>query len=265
VLLRRCLLSLLLPASILGCAADDAGSGATPGSVTPAPATTVPAATVPATTVPATTVPTATVPVASSTVPSSEPVPPGFSATVAPIDDAVRARMPHAWRPGCPVPLEELRLLTLAHWDLDGQPRTGELVVHESVADDLVTVFRTLWDVGFPITRMELVDVFEADDDRSMAADNTSAFNCREIAGRPGVWSNHAFGRAVDINPLRNPWVRGDQVDPPGGAAYLDRTADVPGLIRDGDVVVAAFAAVGWSWGGHWSTPDYQHFEHAGD
>ena len=260
-MLRRSLLSLLLPVSLLACAGDDGGTAAT--LTTTQPSTTQPSTTRPTGAEPSTTRPTGAEPVASPPVPPDEPVPPGFTATVAAIDDTVRARMPHSWRPECPVPLAELRLLTLAHWDLDGQARTGELVVHESVADDLVTVFEVLWDAGFPIARMELVDVFEADDDRSMAADNTSAFNCREIAGRPGVWSNHAYGRAVDINPLRNPWVRGEQVDPPGGAAYLDRTAAVPGLIRDGDVVVAAFAAVGWSWGGHWSTPDYQHFEHA--
>lgn len=221
-------------------------------------------ATVPPTSAPPVTAPPATAAPATvrpEPVPSTT-VPPAYTASIAPIDDAVRARMPHSWRPGCPVPLEELRLLTLAHWGMDGRARTGELVVHEAVAEDLVAVFGVLWEAGFPIERMELVDVFDGDDDRSMAADNTSAFNCREIDGRPGVWSNHAYGRAVDINPLRNPWVRGDRVDPPGGAAYLDRTAEVPGLIRDGDVVVAAFAAVGWEWGGHWSTPDYQHFEH---
>jgi hypothetical protein len=251
-------LTALMGLSLPACAADEGADRA--------PAAEALANTAPPPAPPVTEPPVASPPasVRPDPVPSTT-VPPAYSATVSPIDDAVRARMPHAWRPGCPVPLEELRLLTLTHWDLDGQARTGELVVHESVADDLVMVFGSLWDAGFPITRMELVDVFEGDDDRSMAADNTSAFNCREIAGRPGVWSNHAYGRAVDINPLRNPWVRGDRVDPPGGAAFLDRTADVPGLIREGDVVVAAFASVGWSWGGHWSTPDYQHFEHAVD
>jgi hypothetical protein len=256
--LRLRLTLLLLPAILVACA-DAAPAPGAASDVVAAPDTTVPDPTEPATTVPAT-----TVPVASPPVPSAEPAP-RFSATVVPIDDTIRARMTHSWRPGCPVPLEDLRLLTLAHWDLEGRARTGELVAHESVADDLVSVFGALWDAGFPIARMELVDVFEGDDDRSMAADNTSAFNCREIAGRPGVWSNHAYGRAVDINPLRNPWVQGDRVDPPGGAAYLDRTADVPGLISDGGVVVAAFAAVGWSWGGDWSNPDYQHFEHVVD
>jgi hypothetical protein len=181
-----------------------------------------------------------------------------------PVDAAVAPRLAASWREGCPVPLEDLRLLTLAHWGYDGQVRTGELVAHADVADDLVAVFGELFAARFPIERMELVDVYGGDDARSMAANNTSAFNCREIDGRPGTWSNHAYGRAVDINPLVNPWVRGDRVDPPEGVAYVDRTVDAPGLIRDGDVVVTAFTSRGWRWGGHWSSSlDHQHFDRA--
>lgn len=170
-----------------------------------------------------------------------------------------------SWRDGCPVDVADLRRIDMAHHDGDGGVTRGSLVVHADHVDDLIGVFERLYEAGFPIERMEPVSAFDADDDASMAANNTSAFNCREIAGRPGVWSQHAYGGAVDINPLVNPWVRGTRVDPPGGAEYVDRDLDVPGLIRAGDVVTEAFAAIGWGWGGDWSaSKDYQHFSHDG-
>jgi hypothetical protein len=108
---------------------------------------------------------------------------------------------------------------------------------------------------------MELVDIYGGDDRRSMQANNTSAFNCRQVDGSPGVLSQHAYGAAVDVNPLVNPWVRGEVVDPPEGRPYADRTQRVTGGIYAGDEVIAAFASVGWSWGGNWTTSkDYQHF-----
>ena len=133
--------------------------------------------------------------------------------------------------------------------------------MHRDHADSLAQVFGVLFDARFPIQSMELVDAFGGDDQRSMQANNTSAFNCREVAYTPGRWSNHAFGQAIDINPLVNPYVKNDFVDPEQGRAYLDRTSDTPGLIKADDVVVQAFAEVGWIWGGTWSSAkDYQHF-----
>lgn len=172
--------------------------------------------------------------------------------------------MPHSWRPGCPVPLDALRLVTLDHWGYDGVEHQGELVVHGDFADALVNVFRALFDARFPIERMQLVDVFGGDDFASTAANNTAAFNCRSVVGRPGAWSEHAYGRAIDVNPLVNPYLGDPRVDDPRFAPYLDRSTDAPGVIRPGDVVVAAFAAGGWKWGGTWSTPDYQHFSVTG-
>jgi hypothetical protein len=184
-----------------------------------------------------------------------------FRAAVQRIDDATAARMTWSWRPGCPVGLDQLRLLSLSHWSDDGAVHQGELVVAAEHADAVVAAFRRLFEVRFPIARMELVDVYQGDDQQSMRANNTSAFNCREIDGSPGVWSQHAYGGAVDINPLVNPWVRGSTVDPPEGRPYADRRTRVAGGIYAGDEVVAAFAAVGWSWGGAWSSGrDYQHF-----
>lgn len=172
--------------------------------------------------------------------------------------------MAASWREGCPVPLEDLRLVELSHWDFDGEVATGEVVVHHDLATSIVTAFRSLFEVGYPIERMELVDVYNAVDDESMAANNTSAFNCRVVSGT-ARWSEHAYGRAIDVNPLYNPYVAGSRIAPPEGAAYADRSIDHPALITADGPVVAAFAEIGWTWGGAWSNAkDYQHFSATG-
>ncbi|QJW35051.1 M15 family metallopeptidase [Cellulosimicrobium protaetiae] len=199
-----------------------------------------------------------------ASAPPAVPQAPVFESTVSEIDAGLAARMtPSSWREGCPVPLSDLRYLTLSHRTFEGGVATGELVVHADVADGVVTVFRTLFDAGYPIRSMRLVDDFGGDDDASMAADNTSAFNCRPVAGTDR-WSEHSFGRAIDVNPVENPWVRGTAVAPPAGAAFVAREP-APGVVLPDDVVVRAFAAAGWSWGGAWESPvDYQHFSTTG-
>lgn len=189
---------------------------------------------------------------------------PDFAVNIRPIDPSIAARMSDSWREGCPVALEDLRLLEVPHIDFAGEVARGELVVHRDVADDVATVFRVLFLVGYPIERMELVDVYGADDNASMEANNTSAFNCRTVAGS-SRWSEHAYGRAIDINPLVNPYVQGRYVAPAAGAAYVDRSAAHPGLITSGDEVIQAFRSIGWEWGGYWtSAKDYQHFSESG-
>ncbi|WP_230313452.1 M15 family metallopeptidase [Nakamurella alba] len=169
--------------------------------------------------------------------------------------------MSTSWRAGCPVPLSELTYLTMTYRGFDGEAHTGEMVVATAVADDVVEVFRQLYAAGFPIARMRLVDDFGGDDDASMAADNTSAFNCRRTTSGSG-WSQHSYGRAIDINPVENPYLSDDLVLPTD--EFVDRP-EAPGVIRDGDACVQAFASVGWSWGGDWSDPvDYQHFSQNG-
>ena len=159
---------------------------------------------------------------------------------------------------------EALALLTVSHFDLQGQVATGSLVVAKDVAPQLQQVFETLFEARFAIERMEPVSRYGGSDDASMAANNTSAFNCRKITGGKG-WSEHSYGRAIDINPLRNPYVRGERVLPKEGAAFVERDGSVPGVIVDGDAVVSAFAAIGWKWGGHWAKlKDYQHFSESG-
>ena len=196
-----------------------------------------------------------------ATTTSSEPPEPEFAWSVVAIDESNMADAASTWRPDCPVGLAELRLVSLSHWDFDGRVAEGRLVIHRDHLDDVVEVFGVLFAAEFPIERMRPVDAYGGDDQVSMADNNTSGFNCREIEGAPGVWSQHAYGGAIDINPLLNPWVQGSRVDPAAGEAYADRTVEARGMIRDGDVVTQAFASVGWGWGGDWSgSKDYQHF-----
>ncbi len=138
----------------------------------------------------------------------------------------------------------------------------GELIVNADLAVEVARVFADLYFDRFPIQRMETVEKYNSDDDASMAANNTSAFNCRAITGGT-AWSNHSYGRAIDINTVQNPYIsRSGTVYPPNGAPYVDRTQNVPGMIHAGDATEQAFTTRGWTWGGFWDTPiDYQHFE----
>jgi hypothetical protein len=174
------------------------------------------------------------------------------------------ADLPSSWREGCPLDVGALRSVDVSHLGYDGQVHTGRLIVAAEVAEDMVDIMSQLFAASFPIERMETVDVYGGDDDLSMAANNTSAFNCRPVTGG-GSWSEHSYGTAIDVNPLVNPYVIGRTVLPPAGAAYADRSLEAPGMIHDGDVVVEAFASHGWIWGGTWSSPkDYQHFSTSG-
>lgn len=203
------------------------------------------------------------IPSTPAPVPPATPAPPAFASTISAITPDLAARMASSWRPGCPVPLADLRYVTVSHHDFDGGVATGELVVHADVAEGVVGVFRALFDAGYPIRLMRLVDDFGGSDDASMAADNTSAFNCRAITRGTG-WSEHAYGRALDLNPRENPYVRGSLVLPPEGVPFASRPQS-PGVLHGDDVVVQAFAAAGWQWGGSWSSPtDYQHFSVSG-
>jgi hypothetical protein len=189
--------------------------------------------------------------------------PPPFEATVTPLSPEFRARMT-SWRPGCPVPPRDLRLLTVTHWGFDARTRTGRLVVHADAAVALRRVMQKLYERRFPIRRMVPVEAYGSSDDRSMAADNTSAFNCRFVEGT-SRWSEHAYGRAIDVNPRENPYVRGSHVSPPAGRAFVDRSRWAQGMIHARDAVVRAFAQIGWEWGGYWrSVKDYQHFSASG-
>jgi hypothetical protein len=198
---------------------------------------------------------------ASTQTPTSTPTPVAYAVTVQPV---TAAQLPYTYADGCPVPVSDLRLLTITHHGLDGSPRIGEMVVHADQVDAVGRIFGRLYDAGFPIERMRLVDAYGGSTDASLADNNTSGFHCRPVTGGTR-WSEHAYGWAIDVNPVQNPYVRGDVVLPESGRAFLDRGVSVPGLIVDGDIVVAAFASEGWTWGGTWTTlRDYQHFSLTG-
>jgi hypothetical protein len=183
---------------------------------------------------------------------------PRFSAEIVPVR---WADLRHSYRRGCPVPPARLRTVRVSHWGFDGSARTGAIVVAARVAPDVVTVFRELWAARFPIRRLRPVSAYGGDDDRSMAADNTSGFNCRFVGGTTR-WSLHAYGEAIDVNPVENPYVQGARVSPPAGRAFVSRSRYRKGMALPGGVLVRAFSAVGWRWGA--SFGDYQHFSTTG-
>ena len=171
------------------------------------------------------------------------------------------------WHRGCPVALRDLRLLQPVYLDWSGRARTGKLVVHRDAARTLGRVFGRLYQVRFPIRRMVPVDTYGSPPDndyRSIEADNTSAFNCRNATGS-GHWSQHAYGRAVDVDPIENPYVLDGLTEHRKSRRYLDRTRRLKGMIHAGDRVERAFTHVAWGWGGRWDNPvDYQHFSATG-
>lgn len=188
-----------------------------------------------------------------------------FVGSVSRIDRATRQMMVgSSWRPGCPVPLRNLRLVRLTYLGFNDEAQRGRLIVHRRWADEILDVFHDLYERGFVIRRVRLVDSYDADDRASMRHDNTSAFNCRYVAGTT-TWSQHAYGRAIDINPVENPFVSGSRVSPRRGRRFLDRSNVRPGMIVERDVVWRAFRRIGWGWGGSWSSvKDYQHFSSNG-
>jgi len=154
-----------------------------------------------------------------------------------------------------------LAYLTITHMDFYGYSRHGQIIVAASIADEVLDIFREIYEYRFPIAGMRLVDYYYALDYYSMAANNSVGFNFRYIAGTTTL-SRHAWGMAIDINPIQNPFIRDDVILPAAGRYYLDRSDIRPGMIVPGDVVYRAFTSRGWVWGGHWRVPiDYHHFE----
>ena len=193
---------------------------------------------------------------------------PSFTFSAQRLGPATRRRVSgSSWHPGCPVGLADLRLLRIGYWDFAGRARVGHMIVAASAVSPVHRAFERLFAAHFPIRRMRLVDDYGASDFRSIDADNTSAFNCRNATGS-SRFSEHAFGRAIDINPIENPYVY------PNGTTvhaksrpFLDRSHHGRGMAFPGGVLVRAFDAVGWGWGGNWRPPsatDYQHFSSTG-
>lgn len=192
--------------------------------------------------------------------------------SVRPLPPSLKATLEAGfWQRGCPVPLSQLRLLTVRHWGFDGRPHTGQLVVKRDVAEPLAKVFRRLYALLFPIRHMRLDDMYGPRASRPADGDVTGSFECRQAVPSPctggsgtGSWSNHAYGLALDLNPRENPYVGCGRTRDPTRARYLDRSRLRKGMITP--AVVEAFRSIGWGWGGHWSgaTKDYMHFSHNG-
>ncbi len=199
----------------------------------------------------------------------------GFHALARPLPASIRGEVvsAHEWHAGCPVPLSQLRVLTVAYLGFDGRTHTGQLVVNEAAVAPLTSVFRRLYAMRFPIRHMELSDTYGPIGGQPADGDVTASFECRQASSSPctgaantgtGSWSEHAYGEAVDLNPLENPYVGCGMTRDRNALSYLDR-----GRVRRGMVtpaVVQAFSSAGWGWGGAWSgsTKDYMHFSATG-
>jgi hypothetical protein len=167
-----------------------------------------------------------------------------------------------SWKTNAPVQLEDLSYLKITYFGFDGKVHIGEMIVHKKVAAEVLEIFRELYHAGFAIEKMNLVDLYDADDKRSMKANNSSSLNVRPVTGNNKAVSMHSYGLAIDINPLRNPSVNKNEVLPPTGREFLDRKKIRKGMITKGDLCYKAFVSRGWQWGGDWkSVKDYQHFE----
>ncbi len=194
----------------------------------------------------------------------------GKRGTEGPIPDSIWNKMQGvSWHANLPCPKRaDLRLLRVPHVDFNGRTRTGQLIVAADVAGDMLNIFAEIHAAGYPIQSMKLVHQFRGDDGFSMAANNTSAFNCRLVGGTDRL-SQHALGRAIDINPVQNPYVKGRRTSPSAGVDFDERgerQPQVKGVITPGDAVVTAFTKRGWGWGGNWSSSkDYQHFSQNGN
>jgi hypothetical protein len=170
-----------------------------------------------------------------------------------------------SWHAGCPVAPTQLREISLTYWGFDNVAHTGRIVVNVDAVPAVEKAFKTLYLQRFPIRSIRPVSEFGGSDDASMAADNTSGFNCRNaVAAGPPHWSAHAYGKAVDVNTIENPYLEGGKVLPPQGAPFAKRSPVRAGMAVRGGQLVNAFAAVGWQWGGRWVDPDYQHFSSTG-
>ncbi|BBH51879.1 M15 family metallopeptidase [Fluviispira sanaruensis] len=186
-----------------------------------------------------------------------------FESKIDNIPEEIQKKMQrYTWKPDCPVSLGDLKYLSLPFYGFDNNIHMGHLIVHKDIATEVKIIFEELFESKFPIEKMHIIDDFKGDDDLSMTENNTSAFNCRSVTGKPGIFSVHSYGRAIDINPKINPYIKGKLVLPENGKQYTDRSLTSLGMIKLNDFTYNTFIKKGWTWGGSWiSLKDYQHFE----
>jgi hypothetical protein len=176
------------------------------------------------------------------------------------IDTVTADDLGASWHEGCPVDPANLRMVTLTFVGFDGGEHTGQVVVNADVAKSVVEAFRQMHEAEFPIRKMKPIFTQAEYDDFETPDDNSTGFSCRNAVNDSGTaaWSQHAFGHAIDINPIENPYIEGDRIIPSAGAAYTDRSDVHPGMAVPGSAINKAFASIGWGWGA--SFKDYQHF-----
>ena len=197
-------------------------------------------------------------------MPSISELPINSYTPVVQLPEVMQRLNPEAWPEGYPVPPAELVFIKLLYWGFDQAEHTGCLIIHRKLAQDILEIFYELYLHHFPVEQVRPIYEFDNDDDASMEANNTSAFCCRAITGRPGIFSQHAFGQAIDINPRINPYVKESKnlVLPPSGREFVDRKKPTIGKITPGSLVHTLFSKRGWDWGGNWrDLQDFQHFE----
>jgi len=171
-----------------------------------------------------------------------------------------------SWEKGCPVPLQDLRYLRMPYLGFDHKTHVGEMVVHKDIADEVISIFNELYILGYPINKMKLISNYKANDWQSIEANNSSAFNCRNATGSK-KWSKHSYGKAIDINPIENPYIsRNGHISHKESLRYRKRVhqsdkAEDKAVLLKGDKATQIFKKYGWKWGGDWlDVKDYQHF-----
>lgn len=182
--------------------------------------------------------------------------------TISKIDDIIYNRINNiSYKENDSITPDDLRYLEVTYWGFDDEKHFGELIVNQLIAEEVIEIFKELYQGRYAIDKIALVDDYDGDDLKSMAANNTSAFNYRNVAGSNKL-SNHSYGLAIDINPLQNPYIKNGHISPEGGYDYVSREENQLGMIYKDDICYDAFTSRGWEWGGDWkSIKDYQHFE----
>ena len=187
-----------------------------------------------------------------------------FQSKISVIPPTIQQEMlQYTWRKGCPVNLNNLSYLQVSYWGFDNKTHLGILIVNNKIAKNVVAIFRELYFIKFPIAKMQLLESYQGNDEKSMEGNNTVAFNCRTISGYSHLYSQHSFGLAIDINPMINPYIKDNIILPPQGINYLQRDPNIKGIIVKNNAAYNIFIQHGWKWGGNWhGMKDYQHFEY---